>query len=480
MVDFSTSDGTASQRKDYEVASGTLSFASGETSKTFSVLIVDNVYVDGNRAFNVMLKNANGATLANPSTATVTIIDNDTANSTSPAAKQFVANLRGADEVPPTNNAVKGNGGVVQLSADEMSAKVSLLFSGLSSAETAAHIHGPAAPGVNAPILFPLPTTNPVTNFVINPTAEQAADLKAGLHYMNVHSTNFPNGEIRGQLLWNPLEEAQFFVNQQYLDFLSRLPDPGGLTFWTNNITQCQTDVQCLRNKRIETSNAIFFEPEYQRTGGYVYRLYRAAFGNQQPLPNPDANNTSLTDAQRAEARKIPSYAAFVADRARVPAGSTLDQELQDLANAFVQRTEFTNKYGTSLTLPDFVDALLLTIKNDLGVDLTSQRSALIALGSRGAVMYRLADDNPGVNPINNTPFVNAEYNRAFVFSEYSAYLRRDSDIGGFLFWLMQVNNGPFKNGDTQHAMVCSFATSAEYQLRVGPVVSRTNAECPQ
>src|SRR5207245_1954887 len=131
---------------------------------------------------------------------------------------------------------------------------------------------------------------------------------------------------------------------------------------------------------------------------------------------------------------KIPSFAAFVADRARVPAGSTLQQELQDLAYAFVQRTEFTNKNATSLSLADFVDAVLATIKNDLGVDLTSQRSALIALGSRGAVMYRLADDNPGVNPINNSAFVNAEYNRVFVFGEYSSYLRRDSDIGGFLF----------------------------------------------
>ena len=36
----------------------------------------------------------------------------------------------------------------------------------------------------------------------------------------------------------------------------------------------------------------------------------------------------------------------------------------------------------------------LLTIKNDDGADLTAQRAALIALGSRGAVMYRLADDN--------------------------------------------------------------------------------------
>jgi len=50
---------------------------------------------------------------------------------------------------------------------------------------------------------------------------------------------------------------------------------------------------------------------------------------------------------------------------------------------------------------------VLLTIKNDIGVDLASQRSTLIGLGSRGAVMYRLADDN-ATNPIANRPFIDA------------------------------------------------------------------------
>src|SRR5262249_15631433 len=76
-VNFASSDGTAVQRKDYQVASGTISFAAGETSKTLSVLIVDNNYVDGNRTFSLTLTNASGGTLGTPNPATVTIIDND-------------------------------------------------------------------------------------------------------------------------------------------------------------------------------------------------------------------------------------------------------------------------------------------------------------------------------------------------------------------------------------------------------------------
>ena len=126
------------------------------------------------------------------------------------------------------------------------------------------------------------------------------------------------------------------------------------------------------------------------------------------------------------------------------------------------------------------MDAVLATIKNDIRADLSSQRAALINQfnqGGRGAVLYRLADDNIA-NPIDNRLFIDAEYNRSFVATQYFGYLRRDSDIGGFLFWLGQVNSYPLRNGDAQHGMVCSFITSAEYQLRFGSTVTHTNAEC--
>jgi hypothetical protein len=111
----------------------------------------------------------------------------------------------------------------------------------------------------------------------------------------------------------------------------------------------------------------------------------------------------------------------------------------------------------------------------------TSQRTALISLfnsGGRGAVIYRLADDNLQTNPINNRAFIDAEYNRAFVATQYFGYLRRDADIGGFLFWLGQVSSAPLRDVPKQHAMVCSFITSDEYQLRFSSVVTHTNAEC--
>ena len=109
----------------------------------------------------------------------------------------FTANLNGAQETPPNNSTATGTATLL-LSPDEQTALVALNFNGLSSAETAAHIHGPAAPGSAGPILFPLPNGN-FTDFLITLSAADVQNLKNGQLYINVHSSNFLNGEIRGQ-----------------------------------------------------------------------------------------------------------------------------------------------------------------------------------------------------------------------------------------------------------------------------------------
>ncbi|HEV7903953.1 MAG TPA: DUF4394 domain-containing protein, partial [Pyrinomonadaceae bacterium] len=101
-------------------------------------------------------------------------------------------------EAPPTNSPARGIG-TLTLSPDETTARVSLTFSGLSSAQTMAHIHGFAVPGANAPVIFPLPNGT-FGDFQITLTPTQVRNLKAGLIYFNIHTQNFPDGEIRGQL----------------------------------------------------------------------------------------------------------------------------------------------------------------------------------------------------------------------------------------------------------------------------------------
>lgn len=80
-VQYATSPGAAQAGSDYQTASGTLTWASGDTEqKTFTVTIIDDAVPDSGETFAVTLSNpAGGATVGTPSTATVTIVDNDTA-----------------------------------------------------------------------------------------------------------------------------------------------------------------------------------------------------------------------------------------------------------------------------------------------------------------------------------------------------------------------------------------------------------------
>ncbi|HEX8073222.1 MAG TPA: TIGR03118 family protein [Pyrinomonadaceae bacterium] len=86
-VSFATFDesqsGHASQKSDYELAVGTLRFNPGETSKSFRVLLVDDLFVEGDETLDIALVNPTGASLGSPNTAELTITDNDTSPSTS-------------------------------------------------------------------------------------------------------------------------------------------------------------------------------------------------------------------------------------------------------------------------------------------------------------------------------------------------------------------------------------------------------------
>ena len=124
----------------------------------------------------------------------------------------FDAFLSGLAEVPANASPATGFGQVV-LNNVANTITVDLNWNGLVAPATAAHIHGPAAPGVNAGVLFPLAgvaaaTSGAITTQTFAITAGQITQLQGGLFYMNLHSTAFPGGEIRGQLIAETPEPA--------------------------------------------------------------------------------------------------------------------------------------------------------------------------------------------------------------------------------------------------------------------------------
>jgi hypothetical protein len=250
----------------------------------------------------------------------------------------------------------------------------------------------------------------------------------------------------------NQIDDAQFFVRQQYLDFLNREPDQGGWDYWTAQITQCGDDPLCVHNQRINVSAAFFIELEFQQTGSVVYRLYRAAYGT---LPD-------------APSRANVTFMQFMSDRAQLVGGPGLPQSTIDFANNFVSRPAFTQAYPNDMSPSDFVIKLFGTANLlDSTQQMQDEMNALMN-GSKTRVQVLL-------DVIDIQEFKEREYNPAFVLMQYFGYLGRDPDQGGYDFWLNVLNN---REPNNFRGMVCSFITSAEYQLRFGQVVTRSNAEC--
>ncbi|MBL8519664.1 MAG: CHRD domain-containing protein [Betaproteobacteria bacterium] len=106
--------------------------------------------------------------------------------------------LEGSQQVPPVLSQAQG-GGTATYDATTRMLALNLSVSGLESAETMAHIHGPAARGANSGVLFDLNTGSSKVQTVMLDTTQET-QLLAGQLYVNVHTTGYPGGEVRGQL----------------------------------------------------------------------------------------------------------------------------------------------------------------------------------------------------------------------------------------------------------------------------------------
>jgi chitinase len=97
-VDYATVDGSALAGQDYGATQGTLTFAPGVTSQTFTVNIIGDNLKEGNQSFTVQLSNPVNATIGDAS-GTGTITDDDT-----PAFWIYNANIVEGDSATSTLN----------------------------------------------------------------------------------------------------------------------------------------------------------------------------------------------------------------------------------------------------------------------------------------------------------------------------------------------------------------------------------------
>lgn len=122
--------------------------------------------------------------------------------STAARAETFTAYLSGAQEVPAVATTATGYGRVF-VNTDTMTYTFTVVFNGLAGTQNNAHIHAPAAIGANAAVTINFGVVGGTSGTISGSgsiTATQLNQLRAHQGYINVHSTAFPNGELRGQL----------------------------------------------------------------------------------------------------------------------------------------------------------------------------------------------------------------------------------------------------------------------------------------
>ncbi len=112
----------------------------------------------------------------------------------------YKADLTGAAESPATDS--KGQGtAMVDFDSANKTLSWTITFTDLSGPVTAAHFHGPAAAGENAPPVIPIEgaLVSPIKGSATL-TDGQVSDLEAGKLYFNLHTAKYPDGEVRGQV----------------------------------------------------------------------------------------------------------------------------------------------------------------------------------------------------------------------------------------------------------------------------------------
>ncbi|HSK64179.1 MAG TPA: matrixin family metalloprotease [Pyrinomonadaceae bacterium] len=254
-----------------------------------------------------------------------------------------------------------------------------------------------------------------------------------------------------GATLPSPVDDARFFINQHYTDLTGREADQATVEKLLTQFALCANKADCLRTRRVDFSAGLFLENELPANGVFLHALYTAGLGRR------------------------PKFAEFESDRAALAAqnGDVERSRMAFLLN-FVQRQEFQRRHAATLKAAEFVDAVLLSVAQNAGVDLASDRAALIPLvdesaAGRAAVLAKV---------IGQPAVIDAQYNQSLILFHYFAYLRRDPDEGGYGIWLNFIKGRPLRDAETARSVTCGFVNSSEYQNRFGLLTPHDPKEC--
>jgi hypothetical protein len=474
-VHLATSNSTATAGSDYVAVSQTLTFAPGESVKTFNVPLIDDQLYEDDETFTLTLSDPSpGDAVEAPSAYNVVIRSEEVYHFEFSAARYDVSEAAG--RVTVTVNLV-GEPALTQTAR----AYYRTINGSASSRSDYSATFGRLefAPGEKSK------TFDVLINDDAFVESEESLSLNifpqtAVVKYVasSAAAQIFIASDDTAQPTSNPIDASQFFVAQHYRDFLSRQPDASGLQFWTAELDRltagCAGEpdagvrARCVLFARAQVSTAFFLSIEFQQTSYEVIRFYQTSYG------------------------RAPSLEEFIADTQEISRGlvvgqpnwqATLEANKQKLADAWVTRADFVSSFGQSSDA-DYVRALFLKGAGDADAE-PSLRDALVAglapgaspQETRATVLRKVADSRS---------VYNRQYNPAFVVTQYFGYLRRapndspDFNYNGYNFWLDKLNQFSLAGEDVRDPvtalerirraqMVEAFLDSDEYRKRFGP-----------
>jgi hypothetical protein len=238
----------------------------------------------------------------------------------------------------------------------------------------------------------------------------------------------------------NPLTDSNFFVRQQYVDFLGRAPEQAGFEAWVRTLDDCKAgDKSC---DDVQVSSGFYRSEEFSGRGYFVYRLYDATLG------------------------RLPHYDEFMNGMSRLSeltATISFDAAKAQLTRELMARPEFSSRFGSledSARAEDFVTSL----ERAAGVSVASH-ARLVSDRRSGA-----SKPEDTVRGFVETPEVHERfYIRGFVAMQYFGYLRREPEADGFKAWVDTITFG--LNGATPgdyRVLINGFVHASEYRDRFG------------
>jgi uncharacterized protein (TIGR03118 family) len=504
-INYNTFDesqpGHASQKSDYEIALGSVTFAPGETSKTFRILIVNDNFVEGDETVSLALSNptGSGVGLGSPNSAELTILDNDvvppSANPIDTASffvrQHYLDFLNREPDAPGlafwTNEITScgSDASCIERKRINVSAAFFLSIEFQKTGYLAYLTHrvafGPNATGGSpVPILY--------GNFERDTQALQrgyvfgAAGAEAQLE---ANKVAYYNDFVTRPEFVSKYPNTQ--TNEQYVDALlaSANLTPSEVRVFSVNLTNSQEVPPT-----VPTTTTGAARPASSGTARFQFNAAQTAMTFTATVNNIDFTGSQTADTNdnllNAHIHAGPSVAPGVNgpvvwgffgspfndnnpnDQVVTPLsggvggtvsgkwdapegnGTTLAAQLSNLREGRAYINFHTVQFSGGEIRGNFPAA-------------DAFRNALVAglngsTETRATVLRKIAEADE---------LQTREFNAAFVAMEYFGYLRRDPDTAGYNFWLNKLNafNGNFVNAE----MVKAFILSSEYRQRFGP-----------